>query len=87
MSEAHWQSFKERLDDVHDWPCIFTFKFVMPAESLLDFKVAMKGTSFTTKQSSKGRYISATSEVQMTTSSDVVEIYRSVSSVTGVIML
>lgn len=79
--------FKESLDQEHQWPTWYLFKFIAP--SSLEAKVVAlfpKGT-VSVKASSKGRYKSISSKMMMESSEQVMRIYEKVYQLDGVIAL
>lgn len=80
-------SFKEKLENQHQFPGYYLFKFVVPAsqkQRLLELMPEGK-TSF--KESSGKSYVSVTVEAFMESSLDVIDVYEKASKVEGVISL
>jgi len=87
MDEIALSNFQTRLDEFHRWPCAFTFKFVAPREKMADLLVIFEGKPFATRQSRNGRYISLTAEWEISSSDEVIGIYRQVARIQGVLAL
>lgn len=89
--ESFYQSLKENLDKVHQFPGEYTFKFILPNDhqKLSEVYSVFDTTEYTTstKESAKSNYISVTVTCYVLNSDDVVQTYRSVGSIEGVIML
>ncbi len=81
------KAFKDKLDQEHDWPGIYIFKFVLPASQKLELKELFPDESFKEKQSKAGNYISFTLEKTIHSSDEVVEIYLKAREIDGIIAL
>ena len=86
MDERHEQ-FSRILDDHHQWPCPYLFKFIVPADKLNDFNALFEDESKTEKASKTGKYVSVTFESHMCSSHDVMDIYRRASAIPGILSL
>ena len=81
------ESFKSALDDNHDWPCLYTFKFIVPKDRTEDVLALFADDPVAERSSNSGKYISYTMEVYMESSDHVMSLYNRVSLVEGVISL
>lgn len=86
-SREWWSNFEELLDDQNEWPSEYVFKFIVPRSGLEDVKQALGAEEVTTRESSRGRYVSVTARMQMESGEAVVEVYKSVRGIDGVISL
>ncbi len=82
---------KKILDDQHEWPSVFMFKFVIPSENE---KIARVEAMFNTrtaeirqKTSSKGNYTSITIREVMVSADAVLEKYAEANEIEGLIAL
>jgi len=80
-------SFREKLDQEHQWPCDYLFKFVVPSEKTSDFLTVFPHESFQSKKSSGGKYTSYSLRKRMNSSDEVIAIYNAASKVEGIIAL
>ncbi len=80
-------AFKEKLDQEHEWPGIYIFKFVVPKEKVQDFKETFPEYTFQERKSKAGNYISFTLKMEMKSSDEVVDIYFKAKTVEGIISL
>ena len=87
MDEGALSNFQARLDEFHRWPCPFTFKFIAPREKMADLLPIFEGKPFTTRPSKSGRYVSLTAEWELSSSDEVIAIYRQVARIQGVLAL
>jgi putative lipoic acid-binding regulatory protein len=84
---AWWRRFKELLDDQNDWPTQYTFKFIAPAVRLDELKDVFDEHPVRVRESSEGNYKSVTAQLRMSSSEEVIEIYKRASSIEDVIAL
>jgi putative lipoic acid-binding regulatory protein len=84
---AWWRRFKELLDDQNDWPAQYTFKFIAPAVRLDELKDVFDEHPVRVRESSEGNYKSVTAQLRMSSSEEVIEIYKRASSIEDVIAL
>lgn len=84
------EKFREQLDSGHSWPCIYMFKFIVPAanrniallESLFGNTAEIK-----LNQSQKGKYISLTAKEVMVGPDQVIAVYREATKIPNLIAL
>lgn len=84
-----YSKIRELLDAEYTWPALYIFKFVVPKASLSDLEQILgEYKSFLTKKSSKtGKYISVTLNITMESTESVIDIYKKVKQVKGVMAL
>lgn len=89
--EEFYESFKNKLDENHNFPENFLFKFVIPNQKniLAEIFEIFDGLDFSqsTRDSKNGKYISLSINAFMMDSNQVIHLYKEVSKVSGVIML
>lgn len=82
---------KKVLDEQHEWPTVFMFKFVVPNNNEKVARVEGLFNSATaeirTKTSSKGNYISLTIREVMTSADNVLAVYKEAKGIDGLIAL
>lgn len=81
------KSFSDKLDREHQWPCDYLFKFVVPVFKKNEFLDLFPGEKFQSKESSGGKYTSLSLLKQMTSSAEVIAIYRKAGKIEGIIAL
>lgn len=81
------ESFKQKLDQQHDWPSLYMFKFIVPTGKEEEVFALFPKNDLTTKKSRKGNYTSVTAQVMMRSSEDVVEKYKAAHQIEGVMAL
>ncbi|MEM7792458.1 MAG: DUF493 domain-containing protein [Verrucomicrobiota bacterium] len=80
-------SFRSSLDANYDWPCLFPFKFIVPkdqTEAVLDL---FADDPVKARESSTGRFIAYTMEMNMHSCDEVIAVYQRVAQIPGVISL
>ncbi|HAS47341.1 MAG TPA: DUF493 domain-containing protein [Microscillaceae bacterium] len=89
-NEEFYNSLRTKLEDVHSYPTMYMFKFIVPSLSDKVEKVAAlfgKEANITNRQSSKGKFTSVTVKVVMLSSEEIIQKYKEVAKIEGVIML
>lgn len=79
--------FKQVLDEHHQWPCPYIFKFIVPTENLHLVSDVFPDIIFQTRESKTGKYTSITMESNMCSSKDVMDVYEKASTVPGLMSL
>lgn len=80
-------SFKERLDNAHEWPSLYTFKFIVPTGKEDEILKIFPMHDVKQKSSSQGNYTSLTAKIMARSSDEVIRIYVEAHKVEGVIAL
>ena len=81
-------SFKKLLDNQYDWPTRYTFKFIVPCDKVKNIKDLLgDGFEVLERPSRSGKYISCIVHRNISSSDEVVEVYKAISTVEGVISL
>lgn len=80
-------SFRSSLDANYDWPCLFPFKFIVPKDQCQTVLDLFADDPVKANESSSGRFIGYTMEMNMHSSDEVIAIYQRVAQVPGVISL
>lgn len=86
----------ELLESTHDFPCPYTFKVIGRAEEHFVGRVlsAARGElaadaepPFSSRSTSSGRHVSVTLEPTCATAQQVLDIYRALQEVEGIVLL
>ncbi|MGN0002572.1 MAG: DUF493 domain-containing protein [Sphingobacterium composti] len=86
-----YNNFRQKLIDIEQFPSIYTFKFILPADQ--DKKADVEkifehpSTKISSKESSTGKYNSLTVETYVNSADDVIDYYKKVSTIEKVIMM
>ncbi len=81
------ESFKSALNDNHEWPCYYTFKFIVPVDKTEEVLGLFADDPVSERPSKSGRYISYTMEMHVESADHVLSLYNRVSHIKGVITL
>jgi uncharacterized protein len=81
------QELKLRLDEQLQYPASFLFKFIVPIERAAELKTVFNNNPVTAKPSRNGNYVSLSSEYEVKSSDEIIDVYRAASRIEGVIML
>tara|TARA_R110000787_G_scaffold86285_12_gene184146 strand:+ start:25303 stop:25593 length:291 start_codon:yes stop_codon:yes gene_type:complete len=88
---AFYKRLKKSLKKDTTWPAGYLYKFIVPAsnEKIAEIEAIFDGTNaeIKTRDSSKGTYTSLSIKVTMKSPDAVIEKYKKVSKVEGVISL
>ncbi len=79
--------FKERLDQEHQWPTWYLFKFIVPSHTEAAVSKLFPVEAVSVKASSKGKYRSVSAKLMMNSSEDVMRIYEKAYQIEGVLAL
>lgn len=86
-----YATFKEKLNEVEQFPSLYTFKFIVPASTNNTNEIEKifehPSTKIQVKDSKTGKYNSLTIETFVNTAEDVIDYYKKVSTIDKVIML
>ena len=82
-----YRDFKQQLDDEHNWPTDYMFKFVSPKRKAPEVRALFSKESVTEKKSRAGNYISFTFKKVIYSSDEVVDIYERAKRIEGLISL
>jgi putative lipoic acid-binding regulatory protein len=86
MTSEQEIKLKAQLDELHQWPCPYLFKFIVPnelsktkeIEDLFDGKAKIKS-----RLSSKGTYSAYSIVITGTSTEQVLDIYRKAGNIKG----
>jgi uncharacterized protein len=90
LSDEAKDRLRDRLNEVHEWPSVYMYKFVMePEESRLSAVLALfpSESEVLRRYSAGGKYVSVTIREVMMNAEDVVVRYDQATSIQGVIVL
>ena len=90
MEDKQFDKLREQLNLQVSWPTIYMFKFIVPAENR---KIALVESKFsdeaviTQNQSSNGRYVSITVKEVMLSAESIIEKYKEMYGIEGLMAL
>lgn len=89
--EAFYASLKEKLTENHNFPEDYLFKFIITADQgkLIDIYRVFDGLKYTSgnRESKNGKYTSISINAFVMDAQQVIDIYKKVAEIEGVIML
>lgn len=90
-TEEFYKKFKTRLEENHDFPQTYIFKFVIESDKgkLTEIHQIFDELhhTFRSKESSNGKYVSCTFSTFVLSADQVIDIYKKVAQIEGVVML
>ena len=81
------EKFKALLDDTHEYPSSYTFKFIVPTDQIKVLREIMGDAPYEEKPSRKGNYVSYTATKKVGSSQEILDIYANVSTIPGILSL
>ena len=90
MSEERINKIRESLEQVHDWPGIYMFKFILPTKSDKHeelFNVFPEDVVITRKLSRNEKYTSFTIKEVILNSQEVLNRYAAAYKIDGIVAL
>ncbi len=87
MYNKKTEKFKELLDQEHDFPTQYTFKFIVPHTQQKSVERLFPNETINLKASRKGNYISLSVTMTIESSDLVIAIYEKASEIKGLISL
>ena len=90
MNEEQIERLRARLNEIHRWPSVFMFKFILPSneESITTLKLIFgESAEFQERISSAGKYTSVTVREMILDADAIFDRYIKASSIEGIISL
>ncbi len=87
MSDPNHLKFRELLDQNYQWPDYYTWKFIVKVDSHHQVVALLEGHEISIKTSEKGNYISITSRKFVLSTDEVLEVYKLIAAIPGVMSL
>lgn len=90
MDEESVNRLRERLNEVHKWPSIFMFKFILPTDEERITKLKLifnESVEFRQRLSAKGNYTSVTVLEMMLDADSIFDRYTKAAEIEGIISL
>lgn len=90
MKEDFYSNLKQKLEEQHNFPQPYLFKFIIPADNK---KLALVEALFgeeaqvSTRQSSSNKYISISAKEVMMSADSVIAVYKKAEKIEGIISL
>lgn len=81
------EQFKTALDEHHQWPCPYIYKFIVPSENLDQLLELFPDEQKQTRESKGGKYTSVTMTSHMCSAEEVMQVYEKAAKVPGLMSL
>ncbi|WP_258100274.1 DUF493 domain-containing protein [Marinoscillum pacificum] len=81
------ESFRQKLEDQHEFPGTYKFKFIVPHEKRDEIVEVLPLGDIKYRDSSNKKYVSVTAEAEMETSQAVLDVYIEANKIEGCIAL
>lgn len=89
--EEFYKNLKVNLDENHDFPGDYTYKFIFPNENvkMIELYQIFDKIKYTisTRESKNGKYVSTTIVAFVLDANQVIDLYQKVSEIDSVVML
>lgn len=84
-----YANFKEKLENVQTFPGLYVFKFILTGgiDKLKELRAVLPEDQFIETPSKTGKYISVTVKKWMQNADTVVDVYKKVAEIKGIMML
>jgi hypothetical protein len=80
-------SFKEKLEGEHVFPCIYLFKFIVPTAKKEELQIILPKGEISFKKSKGDKYISVSVKAPISTSDEIITVYERAYQIEGIISL
>ncbi len=90
MNDDQLDRLRKRLNEIHRWPSIYMFKFILPSdqERITALKLIFgESAEFKERLSEKGNYTSVTVREMMLDADSIFDRYTKASTIEGIISL
>lgn len=81
------KAFKEKLENNHDFPGDYIFKFIVKPEHRQEVESLVSDAVIKLKPSSGNKYVSITINKKMNSSQEVIDVYNQAYKIEGIIAL
>lgn len=87
MDKEWVNSFREKLDKHYAWPSLYVFKFIVPADKEEELRKFFPTHEISERASANGNYTSFTIQMMCPSSEAVIDVYKRVENIEGLIAL
>ncbi len=86
QAEKMWK-LKMVMDETMEFPTSYLFKFIVPVSDVHILLNILKGMDIDERASSGGKYISVSARSTFKSSDEILNVYKSVAAIKGIISL
>ena len=90
MPDNNYEQLKARLEESTNWPCLYMFKFIIPADNRrIALVEALFGNEADIKlhESRNGKYVSISVKAIMNNADEIISRYEAAEKIEGIISL
>ncbi len=87
MTTDSFDTLHKTLEEHHDFPCEYVFKFIVPQAQCQCLAVLLETFRVSRRDSKNGKYVSFTARASMTCAGDVIAVYRKSAEIPGCICI
>ena len=87
LNEERLQRLAQKLDEQTAWPAEYLFKFIVPLAELAEVQELFVNTALTQRESRTGKYMSVSATQTVSSSAQVVAVYRQAALIPGLLAL
>jgi uncharacterized protein len=90
MDDETLNRLRDRLNEIHRWPSIYMFKFILPTDEarITQLKLIFgESAEFRERLSAQGKYTGVTVREMMLDADSIFDRYRAASAIEGIISL
>lgn len=82
-----FNKLQELLEANEQWPIDYNFKFIVKTDQLAPLLARLESYKTSSRESKNGTYISVTAVKSMSSASEIIAVYQSLSDIEGIISL
>lgn len=79
--------FKVLLENNHNWPFKYTFRFIIPFTELSELERILGKEGLSVKPSKNGNYLSVVSVMNINSAEEIIKYYQDVSKIKGILSI
>lgn len=87
MSDDKWLTFERTLEEHHQWPGSYLFKFIVPQDGVQAVAALFPGQAPILRPSAGGKYVSVSVDMVLSSAREAVDIYRQAALIPGMVSL
>tara|TARA_B100000683_G_C12499614_1_gene557309 strand:- start:1288 stop:1554 length:267 start_codon:yes stop_codon:yes gene_type:complete len=86
LAQDPYSNLRSFLDQM-TWPCVYTFKFIGKEEDIRRIQYLFESADISFRHTKNKKYTGFTAKMMMVNSESVINIYKDVSQIKGIIAL
>jgi hypothetical protein len=84
---SFYDELKARLDEVHTWPSLYLFKFIVPIAKKDELLAILPMGLLEQKLSRTGKYIALSLKVMVKNTEEIIALYQRAETIEGIVSL